>query len=83
MLRDLCTLVGAYVLIVGILFLLIILVGATLGNLRRQRIHVCSRCETIDANSAFLGYRCTVCGRRRELGVALHIASNRRRRRSA
>ena len=82
MIRLLCTLLGAYVLVVGILFLLIIIVGATLENLGRHHGHVCSRCETIDANSAYLGYRCTVCNRRRELGVALHIGTNRRSRRA-
>ena len=84
MLRDLCTALGAVSLSAVFLLVVIVLVGATLQNVRRQRdrVHWCSKHETIDAKGAFLAYRCTVCGRTREIGVALCIGSNRRSRRA-
>ena len=84
MLRDLCTALGAVCLSGFLLIVLMILVGAILQSIRRQRdhVHLCSHHETIDAKGAYLGYRCTVCQRRRELGVTLHIGTNRRTRRA-
>jgi hypothetical protein len=47
------------------------------------RRHSCADCETVDASTAYLNYRCMRCGRRRPLGIAWHVGTNRKRRRPA
>lgn len=82
MLRDLCTVIGLVSLSSFLAFTGIVLWSSIVETCSRQhgRVHLCARHETIDAKSAYLAYRCTVCGRQRSIGIALHIGSNRRSR---
>jgi hypothetical protein len=80
--RELCQVIGALTLLsVGCTCTWIAAVECCQRSAERR--HRCSEYETVDAKTCYLTFRCTVCGRTRELGIAWHVGTNRRTRRSA
>jgi hypothetical protein len=80
--REFCQVIGAVSLLTfGAGCTWVALVECSERNAFRR--HSCADCETVDASTAYLNYRCMRCGRRRPLGIAWHVGTNRKRRRPA
>lgn len=83
MIRDLCAVVGALSLLTGACVVIWAIAVECSARSDARRRHDCAAHETLDADTAYLTWRCVICACRRPAGIAWFIGSNRRARREA